>query len=70
MDGAFSILRFPAGSLSDVVYLESRTGHLFLHGDQDIEVFREVLNYLRATAASPEESISLLQDTASNLQLT
>jgi transcriptional regulator with XRE-family HTH domain len=70
MDGSFSILRFPAGSLSDVVYIENRTGHLFLNRDEDIEVFREVLNYLRATASSPEESISLLQDIASNLQLT
>ena len=64
MEGSFSILRFQPGSLSDVVYIESRTGHLFLNHDQDLEVFREVLDYLRAIAASPDESISILEDIA------
>jgi transcriptional regulator with XRE-family HTH domain len=69
MDGSFSILTFPPGSLGDVIYIENRTGHLFLSRESDLKVFREVLNYLRATAANPDESLDLLEQIAQTIVL-
>ena len=61
MEGPFSILMLPAASLTNVVYVESRAGHLFLNQQEDLQVFREVFNYLRATASNEEESIAALE---------
>jgi len=67
MDGSFSIMTFPQGSLSDIIYIENRTGNIFLDRESDLQVFREVLNYLRATAANPDESLDLLEHIAQSV---
>ena len=67
MDGAFSIMTFPQGSLSDVVYIEERTGHLFLDQEDDLAVFREVFNHLRASASSRDESMAILERIAQDI---
>lgn len=64
MDGPFEILKFPQGALSDIVYVEGRSGQLFLTRKQDLDLFNEMLDYLRAAAASPDESTALLEGIA------
>jgi transcriptional regulator with XRE-family HTH domain len=62
MEGSFVILEFDEASLSDVVYVEGRSGQLFLNRPVDLRVFRETLDYLRASAASPDDSVSLMRN--------
>jgi transcriptional regulator with XRE-family HTH domain len=64
MDGPFEILKFPQDTLSDIVYVEGRSGQLFLTRKQDLDLFNEMLDYLRASAASPDESTAMLEDIA------
>jgi transcriptional regulator with XRE-family HTH domain len=67
MDGPFEILRFPQDTLSDIVHVEGRSGQLFLTRKQDLEMFSEMLDYLRASAASPDESTALLEELAQRM---
>jgi transcriptional regulator with XRE-family HTH domain len=61
MEGSFVILEFDSSPLPDVVYLEGRSGQLFLNRPADLRVFRETLDYLRASAASPDDSVALME---------
>jgi transcriptional regulator with XRE-family HTH domain len=54
--GSFSILRFAAPDLPDVVYLEQLTSAIYLDRPVDVETYSAVINKLSATAAPPEES--------------
>jgi transcriptional regulator with XRE-family HTH domain len=58
MEGSFIVLKFGDPSLSDVVYVEGRSGQLFLNRPFDLQVFREVLDHLRAVAEGPDASIA------------
>jgi hypothetical protein len=59
-DGAFSILEFPERADSDVAYLESAVGPLFLEKDREVRARAEVFERLRAAAASPRASLDLI----------
>ena len=54
--GSFSILRFAAPDLPDIVYLEQLTGALYLDRPEEIDHYREVMNSLSAEAETPVES--------------
>jgi transcriptional regulator with XRE-family HTH domain len=54
--GSFSILRFAAPGLPDVVYLEQLTSAIYLDKPTDVEAYATVINKLRTAAAPPEES--------------
>jgi len=58
MEGSFIVLKFGDPSLSDVVYVEGRSGQLFLNRPFDLQVFREVLDHLRAVAEGPDASVA------------
>ncbi len=60
MEGSFVILEFD-GALPDVVYVEGRSGQLFLNRPADLRIFRETLGLLQASAASPDDSSALMQ---------
>jgi Domain of unknown function (DUF5753)/Helix-turn-helix domain len=66
--GSFSILRFAAPDLPDVIYLEQLTSAIYLDRPVDVETYAAVIDKLSATAAPPEESKekirALLQDLA------
>lgn len=61
MEGSFTVLRFADGVMGDVIYVESRSGQLFLNRPPELAVYRETLDHLRATAESPERSRDLLR---------
>jgi len=54
--GSFSILRFAASDLPDIVYIEQLTGALYLDRPEEIDHYREVMNSLSAEAETPVES--------------
>jgi hypothetical protein len=64
MAGSFVILRFGEPATSDVVYIESQAGDLFLESDTDLSRFNAIFERLRALALPPDASVSLIQATA------
>lgn len=59
-NGPFSILRFEAGDLPDVVYLEQLTSALYLDKPADVDFYRAAMSRLSVRAESPEKTQSLL----------
>ncbi len=62
MEGTFVILTFADPDLADVVYVEGRSGQLFLGRAADIRVYRETLDHLRAVADGPDSSLAFIRD--------
>jgi transcriptional regulator with XRE-family HTH domain len=60
MMGAFAILQFGDTAASDVVYIESQAGDLFLESETDLSRFSAIFEHLRALALPPEASVSLI----------
>ncbi|WP_245627632.1 helix-turn-helix domain-containing protein [Actinomadura oligospora] len=60
MDGPFTILGFPESQDPDVVYVQSRTGGLYLEEPTHVEEYTDIFNHLRARALSPEESREMI----------
>lgn len=60
LDGSFTLLEF--SKESPVVYLDHRISGVFLEEEDQVEFFRAQLERLRATAASPEESLQFVAD--------
>ncbi len=65
MPGSFVFLQFADPAIPDVVYVDSMAGELFLEAESDIRRYRLVFEHLRAVAASPDASRSLLVSLAS-----
>ena len=61
MAGAFAILQFGEPSASDVVYIESRVGSLFLESGIGLARFGAIFEHLRALSLPPDDSIALIQ---------
>jgi transcriptional regulator with XRE-family HTH domain len=60
MEGSFTILEFPPETLPQVVYVEGRSGQIFLNRPADLREFEDAFDHLRATAAAPDDSVDLL----------
>ncbi|MGH3797438.1 MAG: helix-turn-helix domain-containing protein [Pseudonocardiaceae bacterium] len=58
--GPFTILRFAASDLPDVVYLEQLTSALYLDGECDVEHYLVVMDRLCVQAKSPAQTIKFL----------
>jgi transcriptional regulator with XRE-family HTH domain len=67
MAGSFVILRFGEPTTSDVVYIESQAGDLFLESETDLGRFNAIFEHLRALALPPDASVSLIQAIAREL---
>jgi transcriptional regulator with XRE-family HTH domain len=65
--GPFSILAFPDRSDSEVVYVESVAGILYLEKDREVRVRSESFDRLRAAALSPGASADLIAQAARDL---
>jgi transcriptional regulator with XRE-family HTH domain len=61
MEGNFVMLGYQESDVPDLVYVEGRAGHLFLSREADLKLYRETFDHLRATAASPDDSLDLLR---------
>jgi transcriptional regulator with XRE-family HTH domain len=66
-DGPFSIIEFPDRSDSEVVYVESAAGPLYLEKDRDVRASAEVFDRLRAAASPPDVSLDLISKAAREL---
>lgn len=60
MPGSFILLDFPNPADPDVVYIDSLAGDLFLEKEADLRRYRLLFEHLRAVAASPDDTASLL----------
>jgi transcriptional regulator with XRE-family HTH domain len=60
--GSFTILRFAAPDLPDVVYLEQLTSALYLDDRRDVDHYMEVMNRLSAEAHTPVATTRFLKD--------
>jgi transcriptional regulator with XRE-family HTH domain len=67
MMGAFAVLQFGDAGASDVVYIESQAGDLFLESETDLSRFSAIFEHLRALALPPEASVSLITRIARDL---
>jgi len=60
--GSFTILRFAAPDLPDVVYLEQLTSALYLDERKDVDHYMEVMNRLSAEAHTPVATTRFLKE--------
>jgi transcriptional regulator with XRE-family HTH domain len=60
MPGSFVFMQFGDESVPDVIYLDSMAGGLFLETEADLHRYRLAFEHLRAVAASPDVSRSLI----------
>jgi len=67
MDGSFTVLQFPEPGDPDVVYLQHRTGDIYLETAEHIAVYNLAFDHLLARAASPDQSIRLIEEAAEAL---
>jgi transcriptional regulator with XRE-family HTH domain len=65
--GPFTILRFPHADLPDIVYLEQLTSAVYLDKSEDVQRYLMVMNRLCTEAATPTQTITLLNDTLKKL---
>jgi transcriptional regulator with XRE-family HTH domain len=65
--GPFSILAFPDRSDSEVAYVESVVGIIYLEKDKDVRARAEAFDRLRASALGPGPSAELIARTAHEL---
>jgi transcriptional regulator with XRE-family HTH domain len=67
MAGAFVLLQFDDPGASDVVYVESGSGDLFMESQTDVTRFTTIFEHLRALALPPDASVSLVMSAARDL---
>jgi transcriptional regulator with XRE-family HTH domain len=67
MAGSFVILQFTEPIASDVTYIETQAGDLFLESETDVARFTAIFEHLRALALPPEASVRLISDVAREL---
>ena len=60
MAGSFIALQFVEEAIPAVIYVESMAGELFLEHESDVRRYKLMFEHLRAVAASPDASRSLL----------
>jgi transcriptional regulator with XRE-family HTH domain len=65
--GPFSILEFPNRSDSEVAYVESVVGIIYLEKDKDVRARAEAFDRLRAAALAPGASADLIAQVAREL---
>jgi transcriptional regulator with XRE-family HTH domain len=58
--GSFTMLRFLAEEVPDIVYIEQLTSALYLDKREDVDHYLEVMDSLGAEALTPAESLSLI----------
>lgn len=68
--GPFTILEFPDRSDSEVAYVESVAGYIYLEKDRDVRARSEAFNRLRAAALSPSTSAETISQVARDLALS
>jgi Domain of unknown function (DUF5753)/Helix-turn-helix domain len=65
--GAFTLLRFAEPDIPDVVYLEQLAGAQYLEKPAEVDLYREALDRLTATALSPAQTTDFLAELAGDM---
>jgi transcriptional regulator with XRE-family HTH domain len=60
MDGAFTILSFPEQAHPDIVYVEHRTGDLWLENPKELDHYSLVFGHVQAVALPPADTARFL----------
>jgi transcriptional regulator with XRE-family HTH domain len=68
MPGQFVLMDFVDPMDTDLIYIDTMAGDLFLESDADISRYRTIFDNLVAVAVSPNDSGSLVADIASELK--
>lgn len=68
MPGQFVLMDFIDPMDTDLIYIDSMAGDLFLESDADISRYRTIFDNLVAVALSPNDSVSLVAGIASELK--
>jgi transcriptional regulator with XRE-family HTH domain len=68
MLGSFVLMQFEDESVTDVIYLDSMAGTLFLESGAELRRYRLAFEYLRADALSPDGSRVLLTEIRDQMQ--
>ncbi|MGH3938690.1 MAG: helix-turn-helix domain-containing protein [Pseudonocardiaceae bacterium] len=66
-DGAFTILGFTEPSNSDVVYVQSPVGNLYLEKSEQVQHQVDTFNHIRKAALSKQESIKFIRAVMADL---
>jgi transcriptional regulator with XRE-family HTH domain len=67
LHGGFTILGFPEPADPDVVYIEHRTGSLYLEEKEEVRKYTLMFDHLRVQALSRDESRALIMRVAHDL---
>lgn len=68
MPGQFILMEFADPMDTDLVYIDSMAGDLFLESDADVGRYRSIFDNLVAVALSPNESLALVTQRAEDLR--
>jgi len=68
MFGAFVVMDFPDPMDTDLVYIESMAGDLFLESDAEVGHYNGIFDTLRAIALSPDDTALWIAELASELE--
>ncbi len=68
--GSFSILRFAAEDLPDVVYVEQLTGAMYLDKRADVDRYIEAMDLISASGCTPEQTTTLIRTMLADLEGT
>jgi len=68
MPGQFVLMDFIDPMDTDMIYIDTMAGDLFLESDADISRYRTIFDNLVAVALSPNDSVSLVADIANELK--
>lgn len=64
MPGAFVLIDFSDPMDTDLIYIDSMAGDLFLESDADIKRYTSIFDNLRAVALSPDDSATTIAELA------
>jgi hypothetical protein len=67
IDSNFDYLEFSGTKLPDLVFVEGLVSHLYLERPEDLERYREALEYLRDEALNPRDSAKRIDEIRSKL---
>lgn len=68
MPGSFVHMEFKSELDPELVYVDTLAGDIFLETDEDIRRYRQMFDYLRAGALSPDESTHFISSVADSLE--
>ena len=67
IDSNFDYLEFTETMLPDLVFVEGLVSHLYLERPEELERYREALDYLRDEALNPRDSAKRIEEIGSKL---